>query len=645
MKIVAHRRRAASLPPKESDEKYRDLFENAIDPIFIVDANLNYMDVNKKAVEVLGYTRKELLNMSIIDVIPPEQIPKSQKEFETLRKKGAYENFTGRMRAKDGRWIEVEVSSSAIVKDGKLIGSRDIVRDITIRRQMEEELRKERDRAQLYLDVAGVIMIVIDASQTVTLINKKGCEILGYESSEIVGKNWFDLFIPENVKEKTKSVFAKLMTGDIEPVEYFENAVITKSGEERMIAWHNTYLKDFAGNITGTLSSGQDITDRKKMEEELLKIEKLESIGILAGGLAHDFNNLLAAVLGNITLAKMYAEPDEHVVERLKEAEKATLRAKDLTQQLLTFSRGGAPVKEVASVGSIVKDSCSFTLRGSNVKCECTVPDNLWPVELDEGQIHQAINNLIINADQAMPQGGIIRIQCENITLDQGEVPSLPQGDYVKLSILDEGIGIPKKYIDKIFDPYFTTKQRGSGLGLATTYSIVKKHDGHISIESVVGKGSVFNVYLPATRKRVREQKREDDRIFKGSGRILVMDDEKTVREVMGEILKSLGYTVDFADDGTSAIEKYTNAKSSGQPFDAVIMDLTVPGGKGGMETVSELLQFDPSIKAIASSGYSNDPVMAEFRKFGFSDVIRKPCNIKILSKIVYNVTTEQQKV
>ena len=329
------------------------------------------------------------------------------------------------------------------------------------------------------------------------------------------------------MREEIKSVFSKLMTGDIEPVEYFENAIITKSGEERMVAWHNAYLKDGAGNITGTLSSGQDITDRKKMEEELLKIEKLESIGILAGGLAHDFNNLLAAVLGNITLAKMYAEPDEHIVERLKEAEKATLRAKDLTHQLLTFSRGGAPVKKIGSVGGIIKDSCSFTLRGSNVRCECTVPDNLWPAELDEGQMHQAINNLIINADQAMPRGGIISVQCENITLDQGEVPSLQGGDYIKISILDEGIGIPKKYIDKIFDPYFTTKQRGSGLGLATTYSIVKKHEGHISIDSEVGKGSAFDIYLPATRKKLREQKREEEKIFKGSGRLLIMDDEK----------------------------------------------------------------------------------------------------------------------
>ena len=285
--------------------------------------------------------------------------------------------------------------------------------------------------------------------------------------------------------------------------EYFENIVVTGTGEERIISWHNTVLFDDAGNITGTLSSGEDITNRKKMEKELLKSQKMESLSVLAGGIAHDFNNLLTAILGNISIAKTAANSSNNTTVFLTEAEKASMRAKGLTQQLLTFSKGGAPIKETIYIDEIIKDTVSFALRGSNIRSVFSISDNLYPVEVDKGQISQVINNLIINAIQAMPEGGTIHVSVENISVEKKNPLSFMAGKYIKISVEDHGVGIPEKHIQKIFDPYFTTKGKGSGLGLATAYSIVKKHEGNISVESKDGIGTTFYVYLPVSNKKI----------------------------------------------------------------------------------------------------------------------------------------------
>ena len=391
------------------------------------------------------------------------------------------------------------------------------------------------------------------------------------------------------------------------------------------------------GNLIRTKTIARDITDRKKIEEELLKVEKLESLGVLAGGIAHDFNNLLTAILGSISLAKMYAGSGNKVSERLSEAEKASLQARDLTQKLLTFSKGGFPVKKAASISELIRDSAGFVLSGSNVRCEYSTPGNLWPVDVDEGQISQVINNLIINADQAMQQGGIIQVSCENVVLNKADLLPLKGGNYVKISIKDHGVGIPEKYIEKIFDPFFSTKLNGTGLGLSTVYSIIKRHNGYITVESKKEVGTTFYIYLPASRKDI-QQKKDDTVIIGGKGKILVMDDEEIVREVLGAMLVSIGYGVEYATNGEEAVELYRVAKGSGAPFDAVILDLTIPGGMGGKKAMQGLLKIDPGVKAIVSSGYSNDPVMADFREYGFSGVAAKPYKIKQLSETLHNV-------
>jgi len=381
-----------------------------------------------------------------------------------------------------------------------------------------------------------------------------------------------------------------------------------------------------------------DITERIRMEEDRLRTQKLESLGILAGGLAHDFNNLLTSILGNVSLAQLDMQEGGTAYQRLEDAEKAVLRARDLTQQLLTFSKGGHPVKKTVLLGELVRESAGFVLRGSRSRSEFSIAADLRPVEADEGQISQVINNLVINAVQAMPEGGTVTLTCGNVTIGQAGALPLAPGDYVRISVSDHGIGIAQEYFEKIFDPYFTTKEKGSGLGLATSYSIMKRHDGHIAVESELGKGATFHLYFPVSGKEVTRKAEEAGAGVRGTGRVLIMDDEDMIRVVVSQMLGTLGYTVEVAADGEEAIEVYMKAKQTGKPFDLVIMDLTIPGGLGGKDTIRKLLELDPGVKAIVSSGYSNDPIMAEFEKHGFCGVVGKPYTIKTLSEAVAKV-------
>jgi len=389
--------------------------------------------------------------------------------------------------------------------------------------------------------------------------------------------------------------------------------------------------------IVGRVWSFRDITERKKMEEEILKAQKLESLGVLAGGIAHDFNNLLTGIMGNISLAKMYVKPEEKAYARLGEAEKACDLTKGLTRQLLTFAKGGAPIKKVESMTRIIMDSAGFVLRGSNVRCAFSLPDELWDVEVDGGQMSQVINNLIINADQAMPDGGKIAIRGENITLGNDCNLPLPEGRYVHILIRDQGIGIPGEILQKIFDPYFTTKKKGSGLGLASVYSIIINHKGYVGAESIPGSETTFHIYLPATDKGPAEEaalpeQREQGR---GKGRILVVDDEQVVRETAREILSHLGYQADVCEDGTAALNLYREARESGIPYAVVFMDLTIPGGMGGKVTMKNLLEIDPDVKGVVTSGYSNDPILAHFREYGFCGVVAKPFKVDEISAVL----------
>ena len=362
---------------------------------------------------------------------------------------------------------------------------------------------------------------------------------------------------------------------------------------------------------------------------------------MLAGGIAHDFNNILTAIVGNVSLAKLYIEPDNKAQPRLEETEQATFRAKDLTQQLLTFARGGAPVKKTVSVVRLLREGVNFALAGSNIECQLLIPDDLWLAEIDEGQINQVIHNLVLNARQAMPLGGKVEVRGENLSLPQGaKIEGVPARatEYLKITVRDQGVGIPEENIGKIFDPYFTTKPKGSGLGLATAYSIMKNHDGHIFVASRQGEGTTFTLYLPASGPNDRLDTTTMRGNLSGKGKILVMDDEPVLREMVGDMLSHLGYDCESAKTGEQAIEMYLQARRAGAPFDALIVDLTVPGGMGGQEALRRLRALDPEVKCIVSSGYSNDPIMAEYRAHGFAAVIAKPYQISHLGDVLHDV-------
>jgi len=377
-----------------------------------------------------------------------------------------------------------------------------------------------------------------------------------------------------------------------------------------------------------------EMEQRKHAEEELLRGRKLESLGVLAGGIAHDFNNFLTIISGNIALAKMHLEPADSVCDILDQAELACKRATSLSYQLLTFGKGGAPVRKLAPLTGDIKDAVALARAGAQVTINLTIADDLLSAEIDSGQIGHALHNILLNARQAMPEGGIIDVRAENVEVDGDSLP-LRAGKYVMISIQDHGCGIAANLVPRIFDPYFTTKQSGSGLGLAMVHSIIAKHEGYIAVQSTLGVGTTFSVYLPACEAAQPAESVIGQQLQAGSGRILVMDDEEALLIVLAQMLGRLGYEIECARTGDEAIELYQKAKDAGRRFDIVLLDLTIPGGMGGKEVADRLKEIDDSVILIVSSGYSNTPIMSEFRSYGFDDVLSKPWTPVQLSEVL----------
>lgn len=376
-----------------------------------------------------------------------------------------------------------------------------------------------------------------------------------------------------------------------------------------------------------------DVTERLKLEQQMRIAQKMESVGRLAGGIAHDFNNLLQGVFGYVSLTKTELDPRGKAFANLEKVEKALNMSISLANQLLTFSKGGKPVKKKLALLPIIESSSGFALSGSRSVCRISSPGkDLWNIEADQGQIEQVIQNIVLNASEAMPSGGTVEIGIVNTEIPKGDKPRLPGGGkFVRLDIRDSGIGIPEQYISKIFDPYFTTKQKGSGLGLATSYSIIRNHGGTIEIASELNKGSVFSIYLPAVEADAGQDVRSSIPCVTRKARVLVMDDEEIIRDVAAMMIRELGHTGESAGDGLDAIEKFRKAADAGEPFDVVILDLTVKRGMGGEQVIARLREMDPGIKAIVSSGYSDNPVISDYRSYGFSAFLNKPYRISAL--------------
>jgi two-component system, cell cycle sensor histidine kinase and response regulator CckA len=392
------------------------------------------------------------------------------------------------------------------------------------------------------------------------------------------------------------------------------------------------------GRLIGFWLAKRDISSRRDIHADELRAQKLESLGLLAGGIAHDFNNILTAVLGNLDLARMLCLQDENIRSRLDEAQRAAFRARDLTTQLTTFSKGGVPVKKRCKLGPILKEAAGFALTGSNTALSSSIPDNLGAVHADEGQIGQVINNIVLNACQAMPEGGEVFLSAQDVLLGPDDAVPLSDGPYVRISIADTGPGIPETYLGRVFDPYFTTKTKGTGLGLATSYAIVKKHGGHIEVESRVGVGTTFHIFIPSSTDCPAEPKAERREPLRGAGRILVMDDQPEVLAVVVDLLRHMGYETASAQHGEQAVRLYREALDAGAPFDVVIMDLTAPGAMGAKATVPKLLKINPNVKAVVGSGYSDDPALRRFREYGFSAVVTKPYSVAELHKTLHGL-------
>jgi len=602
----------------------RSIFQKNKDAILILNRKYEIQFFNPVAASLLGSE-----GLSLIGETFPFEISKAQShELEIPEASG-------------GSRI-VELSANDLLWEGeraRLV----TLRDITQLHAAEMIFDREKERLAVTLESIADAVITTDSSGAVERMNQEASRLTGFSNQAAFGRPIGEVLCLKN--PESGELQANYGRDLVERYGSLGLPLVHKDNQtEYLVTAEMRDIIDAAGNHHGSVTVLKDITQQKKAEDENFKQEKLNSISLLASGIAHDFNNMLTAILGNLSVARMNMSDDDENARKVLAAETAALQARSLTQQLLTFSKGGAPSLEVTTIDQVVEESAQFVLRGSNVKCEIEKQDDLWAVNADKGQISQVVNNLIINADQAMPSGGTITVKLRNCRLKNNDVVSLEAGEYVCVEVADKGIGISPENIKRIFDPYFTTKEDGNGLGLASAYSIVRSHHGALTVKSEVARGTNFYVYLPKSSKTPetvaprQSSPQEKDTIYKGSGRILVMDDMEPMMLVAGEILNALGYEVAFATDGEEAIKAYKEAKESGSPFDAVVFDLTVPGGMGGEEASNVLIQYDPELIAIASSGYSTSNIMSDHKNSAFKAVVPKPYRIKEMSDALHQV-------
>ena len=612
-----------------SEERFRLAMQGANDGLYDWNLVTNEVYFSPRWKSMLGYGEHELENHRDTweHLIRPEDRDPTLalvQDFVTGRV-GKFETEF-RMRHKDGRYL-ILLSRAYLYRDDhgnavRIVGTHV---DITERKMLEIALQESEEQFRNLCEFAPIGIFRTDVDGKNTYVNPLWEEITELSAQEGMNDGWLNSVHPEDRDGILRGWQHATATGGFYS---HECRILTPGGKTKRVRALGSPLKGANGTIKGYVGTLEDVSDFWQARQEIIRTQKLESLGLMAGGIAHDFNNILTGILGNVALARMQLPDAEKVAHRLESAEKATARARDLTQQLLTFARGGEPIKKIVEVSALLKEAAEFALHGSNVGCEFAMEEGIWPVEADEGQLIQVIHNLVLNAVQAMPEGGTVTIGASNATSEAGE-------RYVRISVADTGIGMPEHHLLTIFDPYFTTKQHGSGLGLATCYSIIKKHGGRIRATSTLGKGSLFSISMPAAAGECASKPLCKSERFRASGHVLVMDDEEEVREIARTILEEFGFTVELAKDGSEAVELYQRGMEGGTPFSAVILDLTIPGGVGGREAIKGLLEMDPEVKAIVSSGYSNDPVMANYREHGFSAVLSKPYRPQDMNEVL----------
>ena len=655
------KRRQTARKLVSSERKYRELVENVNSVILRRDADGRIKFMNSYGLRFFGFDEKSIIGKTVLDAMVPdaESTGRDLKEM-ILNITSNPEKFTFNQNEnvlQDGQrvWIEwtnrpicdskgnlKEILSTGVdVTELKRI-EQSLAEKVSALELSEEKIKTENAlRKSIIESPQDIVIFALDRDYRYTAFNrnhKNTMQAIWGVDIEI-GMCMLDIILEPEDREKARKNFDRVLRGEqVKIIEEYGSEALQRSYYE------NNYnpIKDEKGEVIGLTVFLTNVTERELLEQERAKAVKLESIGVLAGGIAHDFNNILTAVIGNLSLASAYLDQNPQMADEvIIEAEQACLKAKGLTQQLLTFAKGGEPIKKVTAIKTLISNTASFALRGSNCRYELSIEDDLWPAEVDEDQINQVLSNILINAEQAMPDGGQIHINAENFTAERSDRLPLESGRHIKITIRDQGHGIPKNLIAKIFDPYFTTKQKGNGLGLATCYSIVKRHGGLITADSVQGEGSAFNIYLPASEEEVKSEKRMETNGQTVTGRILVLDDEAEVIGVAEKMLVLIGHSIETVTDGDEAVSLYKKALDNGKPFDAVILDLTIPGGMGGKEVIKILGSLDPNVRAIVSSGYSNDPVLANPEDYGFRGVIAKPYRLNELKTTLQKVLSQ----
>lgn len=505
-----------------------------------------------------------------------------------------------------------------------------VIDDISEMRQAQEEIVAEKERLAATLSSIGDAVVSTDAIGTIVLMNPAAEGLTGWSAPEAVGHPIGEVFpaVDEQTHQACPDPVRKVLGGDPSQTMPSHALLVRRDKGERIIANRGAPIRDAGGHVVGAVVAYRDMTEEVLAQRELQRVARLDSLGIMAGGIAHDFNNLLAAIAGNMGVAQE-AIRDQDSTEAcrcLDDAQTAAKRASDLTRQFLTFSRGGKPLRSLVTLPTVIREAVGLALTGSRSRSRIDMPDTLWPVYADVGQIAQVLHNLLLNADQAMPQGGTIDVEASNVHVEADDISLVPAGPYVRIDVADTGIGIAPEVKDRIFDPYFSTKQRGSGLGLASAHSIVRNHEGCITVESIVGKGTRLSVFLPARPAQTPQPEQEPPRaVAMRPWHILALDDEPLVARMISRILTSAGHSVVAVTDGVAAIEAWTRAQAEARPFDLAILDLTVPGGMGGAEVVARLRPSYPGMRVIASSGYATDPILAKYEEYGFDGCLPKP--------------------
>lgn len=650
------------------------------DSLAVVNLNHEIEIVNRALLVTLGYSEEELIGQDLSKIIGPFKYQNST--LTTILKNDSLTDIETTLKKKDGSLIPTSLSWSVLKEKNRFRGFVFIARDMSERERIkgalqkaydelekrveerttelkrsneqltyeiserisaEKKLADEKERLSATLKSIGDGVITTDNKGTIVLLNKAAENLIECSLENIIGENLDKIYKTQKLNPRipyNTTIFEEINSNHYFSTLGRQSVLYSISGKEYIIFESGVPIKDHVNNISGYVIVFRDITEKYHLEEELFKARKLESISLLASGIAHDFNNLLTGIITNLFMAKMGINTETDTYQMITTAEKAAFQASTLTRQLLTFSKNcDTATKEETSIKELIENSIGFYLKNSKSEYRIDIPECIYKISVDRGQIDKALHNIILNADQAMPEGGMILVAAENITIDShNQALPLTGGDYVKICITDQGQGIPNENLLKIFDPYFTTKIKGTGLGLTSAYSIVQKHGGHISVNSQLSKGTTFTIYLPASVNTISDSSTDKPGISKGRGKVLFVDDEQFILKSTGQILEHLGYAVSLAENSQDTIDLFKEAFNSECHFTVVIIDLTISGGSGAKEVVSELLEIDPEAKVIVSSGYTNDPIMLNYASYGFSGAIPKPYNIEDLNSKIQEI-------